>query len=240
MLRDLPYMLACSGKLDDYSTLCRALLALSTIALLLIIRWSSGGIVIEVTRLVLVFSFELYLASLAIGLRGVLAGLKLISLFAIIGALIFCVSYLVGWLAPDPIMLVPGMLRLVSLFLGFSLLFQLVSLQEWRSILSRLGLKSQSIILSMVLSQVPTIIHYLSEAITTVKLKYKGKRLHKVATPLALLSFLTSRALTESYLIYGLPTYSKLTRYKRRDLSLYSLFIVLILLEIMIGGLLPS
>ncbi|MEM2534432.1 MAG: hypothetical protein QXD12_01355, partial [Candidatus Nezhaarchaeales archaeon] len=222
-----------------YSTLCRALLASSTIVLLLIIRWSSESIAIELTRLILVLSFEFYLASLARGLRGVLAGLKLISLFAIIGALVFCVSYLVGWLAPGPIMLVPGMLRLVSLFLGFSLLFQLVSFQEWRSILSKLGLKNQSVILSMVLSQVPTIIHYLSEAITTVKLKYKGKRLHKVATPLTLLSFLTSRALTESYIVYGLPTYSELTTYKRRDLSLYLLFVILVLLEIMISNLLP-
>lgn len=239
MLRDLSYMLTYSNKLDDYSTLCRMLLASSTIVLLLIIRWSSMRIITEAVMLTLIFLFELYLASLARGLRGVLAGLKLIFLFAIIGTLVFCISYLVGWLAPHPTTLLPGVLRLVVLFLSFSLLFQLVSLQEWRSIISKLGLKNQAIVLSMVFSQIPAIIHYLSEAVTTIKLKYRGRKLHKVATPLTLLSFLTSRSLTESYLIYGLPTCSELTLYKRRDLHLYLMFVMLIALEVIIFNVLP-
>lgn len=240
MLRNLSYMLTYSNRLDDYSTLCRVLLTSSTIILLLTIRWSSTNVIVEVMRLTLVFLFELYLASLVRGLRGVLAGLKLIFLFAVIGTLVFCVSYLVGWLAPDPTTLMPGVLRLVALFLGFSLLFQLVSLQEWRSIISKLGLKNQAIVLSMVLSQVPTIIHYLSEAITTIKFKYKGRKPHKVAIPLTLLSFLTSRSLTESYLLYGLPICSELTLYKRKDSHLYLLFAVLIVLEVIVVNILPS
>lgn len=102
--------------------------------------------------------------------------------------------------------------------------------------MSKLGLKSQAIVLSMVLSQIPVVIRYLSEAITTIRLKYRGKKLHKVATPLALLSLLTSRALTESYLIYGLPASSELTVFKRKDLRLYLLFVTLVILEIMVTG----
>lgn len=235
MLRELSYMFTYSKKIEDHSTLARALAAFTTIALLLTARFLSRSITEEVARLTLIFSFELYLASRARGARGVLAGLKLILMFTIIGALVFYASYLLGWLAPNPTEIVPGALRLVAFFLGFSLMFQLVSLREWRGLMSKLGLKGQALALSMTMSQIPTTLYYLSEAATTIKLKYKGKRLHKMTVPLTLLSFLTSRSLAESYFIYGLPVMdSKLTIYKNKDVYLYLLLVVLVIVVTLI------
>ena len=228
MLRELSYMFTYSKKLEDYSTLARILVSSAIIALLLATRFLSRSTTVEIARLTLILSFELYLASRAREARGVLAGLKLILTFTIIGALVFYASYLLGWLAPNPVEIVPGSMRLVAFFLGFSLLFQLISLREWRGLMGKLGLNKQALALSMVMSQIPTTLYYLSEATTTIKLKYKGKRLYKVVVPLALLSFLTSRSLTESYLIYGAPTMAAgLSTHKKKDVHLYSLLIVL-------------
>jgi len=229
VLRELSYMFTYSRKLEDYSTLARTLAAFTIIALLLITRFLSRDILTEIMRLTLIFSFELCLASHIRGMRGVLAGLKLILVFAIIGTLVFYVSCLFGWLAPNPAQIVPGALRLVVLFLGFSLSFQLISLREWRSLMSKLGLEEQALALSMMLSQMPTTLYDLSEAATTIRLKYKGKKPYKIAVPLTLLSFLISRSLTESYSIYGPPTMdAKLTMYKRKDIYLYSLLATLV------------
>jgi len=229
VLRELSYMLTYSKKLEDYSTLARTLAASTIIALLLITRFLSRNILTEIVRLTLIFSFELCLASHMRGIRGVLAGLKLIVVFAITGTLVFYMSYLFGWLAPNPVQIVPGALRLVVLFLGFSLPFQLISLRELRSLMSKLSLDRQALALSMMLLQIPTTLYCLSEAATTIKLKYKGKKPYKIAVPLTLLSFLTSRGLAESYSIYGPPTMdAKLTMYKRKDVYLYSLLATLV------------
>jgi hypothetical protein len=96
--------------------------------------------------------------------------------------------------------------------------------------MSKLGLKEQALTFSMMLSQIPTMLYYLSEAATTIKLKYKGKKPYKIVVPLTLLSFLTSRSLAESYSIYGSPTVTtKLTIYKKKDVYLYSLLAVLVI-----------
>ncbi len=230
VLRELSYMFTYSKRLEDYSTLARFLAASTTIALLLATRFLSRSITIEVVRLILIFSFELYLASRVREARGVLAGLKLILAFTVIGSLVFFLSHLLGWLAPNPIEVIPGALRLVAFFLGLSLLFQLISLREWRSLMNMLGLKKQALALSMVMSQMPTTLYNLSEATTTIKLKYKGKRPYKIVVPLALMSFLTSRGLAESYLIYGAPTVTaRLTTHKKMDAYLYLLLAILVI-----------
>ncbi|MEM4576131.1 MAG: hypothetical protein QW701_01570 [Candidatus Nezhaarchaeales archaeon] len=229
MIRDLSYMLLYSNKMEDYSTLSRALLAFSTVILLLITRWLSQDVIYEGARLSLIILFELYLASKVRGMRGILAGLKLVLLFTVIGVVVLLISHLAGWLAPDLQTLLPGALRLVAFFLGFSLIFQLISLREWRSIMNALGMKRQAVALSMVLFQIPTIIHYLSEAATALKLKYKGKKPYKIVVPLTLLSFLTSRSLLETYVLYGVPADAKFTLYKSKDVHLYLPFILLIL-----------
>jgi len=236
VLKELSYMFTYSKRLEDYSTLARILAASAIITLLLVTRLLSRSTTVEVARLTLVFFFELYLASRVREARGILAGLKLILTFTIIGALVFYLSYLLGGLAPSPVEIVPGSLRLVTFFLGFSLLFQLISLQEWRSLMSKLGLKKQALALSMVMSQIPTTFYYLSEAATTIKLKYKGKRPYKIVVPLALLSFLTSRSLAESYLIYGVPiTTTRLSVHKKKDVYLYLLLVALAIGVALIG-----
>lgn len=236
MIRDLSYMLLYSNKMEVYSTLSRALSAFSTIALLLVTRWFTQDLVREIAILSIILLFELYLASKVRGLRGVLAGLKLILLFTVIGVAVLFISYLAGWLAPNPQTLLPGALRLVAFFLGFSLIFQLISLREWRSIMNKLGLKKQAMALSMVLFQVPTIIHYLSEAATALKLKYKGKKPYKIVVPLTLLSFLTSRSLLEAYILYGAPADTSFTLYKNKDFDLYLSFVLLVIGVVVIGA----
>lgn len=229
MLRELSYMFTYSRRLEDYSTLARVLVASTIIALLMFARFLSRDVSVEVTKLAPILSFELYLTSRVRERQGILTGLKLILVFTIIGALVFYLSHLLGWLAPNPVEIVPGALRLVAFFLGFSLLFQLISLREWRSILSGLGFKGQALAFSMAISQIPTTLYYLSEAATAIKLKYRGKRPYKIAVPLALLSLLTSRSLAESYTIYGPPAMDvRLTTHKTKDIYLYSSLAVLV------------
>jgi hypothetical protein len=77
-------------------------------------------------------------------------------------------------------------------------------------------------------------VYYLSESAVTVKLKYKGRKLHKIAIPLILLTTYTSRSALESYLIYGEPPTEKLTLWKRRDAVIYVSTLLLVVLVLIV------
>jgi glucan phosphoethanolaminetransferase (alkaline phosphatase superfamily) len=137
-------------------------------------------------------------------------------------------------LAPDPTTIPVAALRLVVLFTALTLLLQVVSLREWASVLRRLGFKSAADLYALVLLQLPVVAYYLSESAVTLKLKYRGRRLHKIAIPLILLTTYTSRSALESYLIYGEPPAEKLTLWRRRDAVLYAYTLLLIVLVLLV------
>ncbi|MEM1628853.1 MAG: hypothetical protein QW551_06240 [Desulfurococcaceae archaeon] len=229
MLRSLSYLLVQSRKLEQFSTLSRLFTALFILAYLTYTRFEAG-LRAEIIRTALVLSIVLAISTLIRGVRVVLEGTRLILLFTVAGALVFYLSHFMGWLAPDPVNIPVGALRLVAFFLSFSLFFQVVSLEEWRYVFSKMGLKTQAFMLSVTIAHIPVLLNYLSESAVAIKLKYRGRKLYKLVIPLILLSLYTARGLYEAHLIYGatLRPRIRFTFFKKKDILLYSVVLFLI------------
>ncbi|MEM1695338.1 MAG: hypothetical protein QXS14_02040 [Desulfurococcaceae archaeon] len=230
MLRSLSYLLVQSKRLEQFSTLSRLFTALFILAYLTYARFGAE-LGAEVVRTVIALSVVLAISSLVRGLRVVLEGARLILLFTLAGALVFYLSSLLGWLAPDPAYIPVGALRLVAFFLSFSLFFQMLSLEEWRYLFNKLGLKTQALVLSVTVAHIPVLLNYLSESAVAIKLKFKGRKLYKLVVPLILLSLYTARGLYEAHLIYraSLKPRAKFTFFKRNDFLLYSVVLFLVI-----------
>lgn len=234
MLRDFAYLLAYSEKAREYGLVARLVVPLVALGLVFYVRTASRSLLGEVSGLLAVFTYELVFMSRIRGLKSSLSGLRLYVLFTALSSLVFVASSLLGMLAPDPTTIPVAALRLVVLFTALTLLLQVVSFREWTSILRKLGLKFVADLYALVLLQLPVVVYYLSESAVTVKLKYKGRRLHKIAIPLILLTTYTSRSALESYLIYGEPPTEKLTLWKRRDAVLYVSTLLLVVLVLIV------
>lgn len=230
MLRDFAYLLAYSEKAREYGLVARLVVPLVALGLVFYVRTASRSLLGEVSGLLAVFTHELVFMSRIRGLKSSLSGLRLYVLFTALSSLVFAASSLLGMLAPDPTTIPVAALRLVVLFTALTLLLQVVSFREWTSILRKLGLKFVADLYTLVLLQLPVVVYYLSESAVTVKLKYKGRKLHKIAIPLILLTTYTSRSALESYLIYGEPPTEKLTLWKRRDAVIYVSTLLLVVL----------
>jgi hypothetical protein len=230
VLRDFAYLLAYSEKAREYGLVARLTLPLVALGLVFYVRTASRSLLGEVSGLLAVFTYELVFMSRIRGLKSSLSGLRLYVLFTALSSLVFVASSLLGMLAPDPTIIPVAALRLVVLFTALTLLLQVVSLREWTSILRKLGLKFVADLYTLVLLQLPVVVYYLSESAVTVKLKYKGRKLHKIAIPLILLTTYTSRSALESYLIYGEPPTEKLTLWRRRDAVIYVSTLLLVVL----------
>jgi len=234
-IRDFSYLFTYASKLESFSTLSRFLVAASFIASVFVAKLYSSDPLLESARLALVFAFELLVVSYFRGLKPVVSALRIVVFFVAIGTTVLYSSYVLGWATPDPASIVVGAITLVALFFSFSLLFQLISLKEWRSILSSIGAKSYALLMTLVVPQIPVTIFYASEAFTTVKLKYGGKKLYKVIVPLVLLTVYNARSMFESHLLYGVSYEAKLTLFKRKDVLLYVVEAVLILAFTLLG-----
>jgi hypothetical protein len=202
MLRELSYLLVHSKKLEDYGVVPRLVASTALLMLLLLSRFS-GSSTTEALRMLVILAAALSLSSIAKGFKAVASGLKLVLVFTIVGFAIFYLNSLFGLARPSLEYVVLGSLRIVAFFACFSLFFQLLSPREWRVVLSKLGARRLSVLYSIALIQVPVVLFYLSEAVTTIKLKYGGKRLYRAAVPLVLFSVHTSRSLYEAHLVYG-------------------------------------
>ena len=233
VLRDFAYLLAYSEKAEAYGFVSRVTVPLVTLCLVFYVRAFSSTLLEEVLGLLALFTYELLLVSQIRGLRGFLLGLRLYVLFIVLSSLVFLASSLLGMLAPDPITIPIAALRLLVLFSALTLLLQVISLSEWRAIFRKLGLKSVAELYSLVLLQLPLVLYYLSESAVTIKLKYRGKRLHRVAVPLILLVAYTSRGVLESYLIYGVDHSGELKLSGERDAVLYTSILVLVVVVLL-------
>lgn len=222
MLRDFSYLLISSKKLEEFSFTSRLVTGLTfTFLAIVAFRYAQEGWIIRITRLLAIFSAQLLIISYLRGLRALLMGLRLLLFFILVGTAILYIGPLFGWSSPHPLDALTGVIGLVVIFITLSLFFQLVSIREWRRVFEILHLKRHALLFSLVLLQMPLTLYYLSEAFTTIKLKYGGKRLHKVVIPMVLLLLYTSRSYLEAYMLYGLPERCKLEKFKSRDVLLY-------------------
>jgi hypothetical protein len=219
-LREFSQLFIYSKKLEGFSTLSR--LCFSTLLVVSsILAGRAGGDVGVALSSTTVLVVGLGVLSYFRGVRSVLRALTLVALFISIAMAIQWAGCLLGWLRPSPMSVIAGTLWALTLFIAFSSYFQLLSLREWRSILNKLGFKTASLLLSLVVLQMPTTLIYTSEAFTTIKLKYGGRRLYKVVLPLVILSLFTARSYAEAIALYGVTTEAPLTLYKKRDILLY-------------------
>jgi hypothetical protein len=197
-------------------------------------RLYSSTLLEETVGLILILIYEMLIASWIRGFKGVISGLKLYLIFTAISSVVFLISSLFGMLAPDPTTIPVAALRLVVFFIVLTLLFQLISLDEWRTIFEKLGLKTPSELYPLILLQLPLTLYYLSESATAVKLKYKGRRLHRVVVPLILLTAHTSRSILESYVIYGFSSRVKIKLISKYDIIIYITLTILIITTLLL------
>lgn len=227
-IRDFSYLFIYSRKLENYGLASRLLLSVFFIIGSLTIR--ASPVEIMVFKLISMITGEIIVLSYFKGLRTTLSALKLVVFFISLGLFINALSVLMGYIPISFNDIVVGSLQLVAIFIAFSLMFQLISIREWKHLLKALGLREYSILFSMVMSQIPIVLYYASEAFTTTRLKYGNKRVYKFVVPLVLLSLYTSRSLVESYVQYGAQAESKFVAFRERDLYIYVLLIPLIIL----------
>ncbi|MCC6034521.1 MAG: hypothetical protein LM567_03355 [Desulfurococcaceae archaeon] len=229
MLRDLTYLLVYSEKIQRFGLITRLIIPIVVLYLIFHTRLYSSTLLEEIVGLILILIYEMLIASWIRGFKGVISGLKLYLIFTAISSVVFLVSSLFGMLAPDPTTIPVAALRLVVFFIALTLLFQLISLDEWRTIFEKLGLKTPSELYPLILLQLPLTLYYLSESATAVKLKYKGRRLHRVVVPLILLTAHTSRSILESYVIYGFSSRVKIKLISKYDIIIYITLTILII-----------
>lgn len=229
MLRDLTYLLVYSEKIQRFGLITRLIIPIVVLYLIFHTRLYSSTLLEETVGLILILIYEMLIASWIRGFKGVISGLKLYLIFTAISSVVFLVSSLFGMLAPDPTTIPVAALRLVVFFIALTLLFQLISLDEWRTIFEKLGLKTPSELYPLILLQLPLTLYYLSESATAVKLKYKGRRLHRVVVPLILLTAHTSRSILESYVIYGFSSRVKIKLISKYDIIIYITLTILII-----------
>lgn len=229
-IRDFSYLFTYSKRIEKFSTLSRIFLSLIIIILIFASRIFSANLISEFSRISIILIYEILAISYFKGLKSTISALRLVLLFLTIGTTVFLVSHALGWVAPSPPVIITGSLSLVAFFISFSLLFQLLTIKEWRRIISILGLKKHANIFTLVLSQIPITIYYVSEAFTTVRLKYGNRKLYKVVLPLMLITLYSARNLIESSLIYGVTTETKLVIFKNKDVLIYTSIGVLLIL----------
>ncbi len=228
LLRDLAYLLVYSEKTQKFGLISRLIIPVVVLYSIFYARLYSSTLLEEAVELILVLIYELLLASWIRGLRGVLSGLKLYLIFTAISSLVFLISSLPGVLILDPTTIPVLALRLVAFFTALTLFFQLISLGEWRAIFEKIGLRTLSELYPLTLLQLPLTLYYLSESATAVKLKFKGRRLHRVVVPLILLVAYTSRNILESHVIYGFSSSVKIRLIGERDVIIYIVLTVLV------------
>lgn len=234
MLRDLTYLLVYSEKIQRFGLITRLIIPIVVLYLIFHTRLYSSTLLEEIVGLILILIYEMLIASWIRGFKGVISGLKLYLIFTAISSVVFLVSSLFGMLAPDPTTIPVATLRLVVFFIVLTLLFQLISLDEWRTIFEKLGLKTPSELYPLILLQLPLTLYYLSESATAVKLKYKGRRLHRVVVPLILLTAHTSRSILESYVIYGFSSRVKIKLISKYDIIIYITLTILIITTLLL------
>ncbi|MEM4718191.1 MAG: hypothetical protein QXE81_05475 [Desulfurococcaceae archaeon] len=175
----------------------------------------------EIIKLTILIVIELLTYSGFRGLKGTINALRLMMFFIFLGITVYFISIIMGWAPLSPVNVLIGSLYLIVLFIALSMFLQLISVKEWRWILRKIGFKNYSLMFTMVLSQIPVLIFYASEAFTTTRLKYGAKKLYKFVVPLILLAITTSRNTLEAYTIYGASSELKLSLYRRKDWALY-------------------
>lgn len=199
-----------------------------TLVALSLLPLSSESILKEVIRLISVLVIELIVYSSFRGLKSTINALRLMVFFVLLGLAVYFMSMFFKWAPLSPLNILIGSIQLVVLFIALSMFLQLISVKEWRRILGLLGFKNYSLKFSLVLSQIPVIIYYASEAFTTTRLKYGAKKLYKFVIPLILLTIATSRSTLEAYMIYGTSLESNLSICKSKDWILYTLVAICI------------
>jgi len=234
LLRDLAYLLVYSEKTQRFGLISRLIIPVVILYLIFYVRLYSNTLFEEVVGLFLILIYELLVASWIRGFRGIISGLKLYLIFTAISSVVVLISGLLGMLAPEPATIPVTALRLVVFFIALILLFQLISLNEWRTIFEKLGLKTLSELYPLTLLQLPLVLYYLSESATAVKLKYKGRRLHRIVVPLILLVAHTSKSILESYVIYEFPSRVEIRLIGKRDVIIYITLIVLVIIILLI------
>jgi len=234
LLRDLTYLLVYSEKIQRFGLITRLIIPIVVLYLIFHTRLYSSTLLEEIVGLILILIYEMLIASWIRGFKGVISGLKLYLIFTAISSVVFLISSLFGMLAPDPTTIPVAALRLVVFFIVLTLLFQLISLDEWRTIFEKLGLKTPSELYPLILLQLPLTLYYLSESATAVKLKYKGRRLHRVVVPLILLTAHTSRSILESYVIYGFSSRVKIKLISKYDIIIYITLTILIITTLLL------
>lgn len=226
MLKELAYLFLYNSKSKEYSTLSKAAFSLSMLALLYF-SWRMGGYLSYIYP-VLIACVELGMVSYLKGASKALKGLAFIAFFILIGTAIFMLNRALGLPSPRYEEVVTGSVRLFAFFLAFSLFFQLISLEEWRGIMLKLGLRDQALMFSVIGVLLPLTLMQFSEALTTVKLKYGGKRLTSLVVPMAFLAVMNSRNIVEAMIVYPPRVEGYISLFKPRDLILYVILAALL------------
>ncbi len=216
LVRDFAYAFLASERVGEFGLVTRVLtplLLLSSLSLPYVVPGSR----IPLVQTAAALAYEAVLVTYLAGSRRLLGVLRLVGLFLVLGFALNLLSALLGFEPSDAAVLVTRTLRMASIVIALTLVFQLLTVGEMRLLLRGLGLERYSEMFAVAMSQLPTTLVSFSEAYVVAKLKLGRRRIAALVKPLVVDSVLNSRQVAEALYIHGIPPAPKPKLVSRRD-----------------------
>jgi len=202
--RNLAYLFVASERAENLGLVAKVVTPLALLAPA-VAPYLIPGAEARPLQAVLLIAYELLVLGYVTGVRRVFRMLSLVFLFLGVALVLTALSSVLGTGPPDLLYSVSWTLRLASIVLALSLLFQLLTVGEVRYLLMRLGLGWLSEVVSVAIAQLPVVLLSFSEATVAAVLKLGGRRVSAIVKPLVVDAVITSRQVAEALYLHGLP-----------------------------------
>jgi hypothetical protein len=202
--RDLAYLFVTSGRAGELGLVAKVVVPL-TLLVPAVAPYLVPGAEARPSQPAVLVVYELLVLGYVAGVRRVSKMVSLVVLFLGVALALSMLSSVLGTGPPDPMYSVSWTLRLLSIVLALSMLFQLLTVGEVRYLLMRLGLRWLSEVVSVAIAQLPVVLISFSEATVAAVLKLGGRRVSAVVKPLVVDAVVISRQVAEALYLHGLP-----------------------------------
>jgi len=202
--RDLAYLFIASEKAERLGLISKIVVPLILLVPAVVPYLIPGAEARPMQPLILI-AYELLVLGYVTGVGRVFRMLSLVTLFLGVALALSALSLVLGTGPPDPLYSISWTLRLMSIVLALSVLFQVLTVGEVRYLMMGLGLGWLSEVAAVAIAQLPVVLLSFSEAMVAAVLKLGGRRVSALVKPLVVDAVITSRQVAEALYLHGLP-----------------------------------
>ncbi|MEM0197135.1 MAG: hypothetical protein QXK66_05820 [Sulfolobales archaeon] len=204
LLRDFAYAFVVSKKAKEFGLLAKVLTPVLLISFLSL-PYVAPGLEISTVQTLLALTYETVVAIYLAGSRKLVGILKLVGMIIALGFALNLVSILLGSDPAEPVTMGLRALRVATIVLALTLLFQLLTVGEIKYLLLKMGLKRYSEVFAVSMALLPITFINFSEAYVVARLKLGKKNIASLIKPLMIDSIINSRHMAEALYIHGIP-----------------------------------